>query len=790
MATAEPASVFGASVKRKEDPRLITGNGQYVDDVRMLDMLYVTFVRSPYGHARIKSVNVAQAKAAGGVVAVYTGKDIEGKIPSVPVGWLLPQADLKIPAHPTIATDTVRYTGEIVAAIVARSRAGGRDAANLVDVEYEPLPAVVNAEEATKPGAPQLHPDVPNNIAFHWTPGDADQADRELASCDVRVKQRIINQRLIPTPIETRGITASFNKGSGDLTVWSSTQIPHLIKLLLSMTLGLPEQKIRVIAPDVGGAFGSKLYLYAEDMIMAHIACQLGKPVKWIEDRRENYVASTHGRDQIQDVELGASRDGRIKVIKVRVYANIGAYESLFAPGIPTILFGAVVIGCYKIPVLSGEVFGVFTNTTPVDAYRGAGRPEAVHLIERMMDLMAREIGKDPVEIRKLNFIPPEEFPYTIPLGIQYDSGNYAAAMDKALENANYTELRDEQRQARAEGRLMGIGLSSYVEVCGIGPSKATVGVTGTQAPTWGSCTVRVHPTGKVSVFTGASSHGQGHETTFAQLVASEFGVPVGDVEVVHGDTASVQFGIGTFGSRSTAVDGGALHMTTTKIKEKCREIAAHLFEAGVDDVVFENGKLFVKGAPGTAKTFGDIALTAFMSHQLPDGMEPCLEATSFFEPPNFTWPFGTHVCVTEVDPDTGKVRIKSYSTVDDCGPTINPMLVAGQVHGGVAQGIGQALMEQAVYDDSGQLLSGSLMDYALPVAEDLPDFQTDHTVTPTTSNPWGVKGIGEAGTIAASAAVVNSVVDALSHLGVKHLDMPLTAERVWDAMQAAGQRR
>ncbi len=787
MAIAEPPSpnaILGAPVKRKEDPRLISGKGQYVDDLRLLDMLYVTFVRSPHGHARIKRVNVEKARAASGVIGVYTGKDTAEKIPSVPCGWLLPDSDLKIPAHPPIAADTVRFTGDIVAAVVARSREGAADAASLVEVEYEPLPAVVDAEEALKPDAPQLHADAPGNVAFRWKAAVGD-VEKAFAESPVKARLRIRNQRLIPNAMEPRGIVARFDHASGQLTYWTSTQIPHTIKLLIALVMGIPEQKVQVIAPDVGGGFGSKLYLYAEDLIMVWLAQQIDKPLKWIEQKRESYVATTHGRDQIQDAEICATKDGKITGFRVKVMANLGAYQSLFAPGIPTIAFGTMLTGAYNIPNISGEVTGVFTNTTPVDAYRGAGRPEAAHLIERMVDTLAREIGKDPADVRRLNFILPDQYPYTTPTGVQYDSGNPGGALDAALAKSGYARWREEQKRAREQGRLIGVGLSSYVEICGMGPSKVMQS-TGAQAALWESATVRVHATGKVTVYTGTSPHGQGHDTAFAQMVSAELGVPFDDVEVIHGDTGAVQMGVGTFGSRSMAVGGGAIHMSLRKIKQKALEIAAHQLEANVADMIYEDGKAQVRGDPSRAKALGEIAFAAFMGSGLPAGMEPGLEATSFFDPENFTWPFGTHVCVSEVDPETGKVKLLQYTAVDDCGNIINPLLVAGQVHGGVAQGIGQALMEQAIYDQNGALLSGSLMDYALPTAADLPEFQTDHTVTPTPSNPWGVKGIGEAGTIAASAAVVNAVVDALAHLGVRHLDMPLTPERVWEAIEAA----
>jgi aerobic carbon-monoxide dehydrogenase large subunit len=776
--------LVGSRIKRREDPRMIMGRGTYVDDVQLPRMTYAAILRSPYAHARILSINVDKAKALPGVVAVLTGADLQGQ--NVPCGWTLP--DMKVAPHPALAVGKVRYTGDAVAVVVAEERYLARDALDLIEVDYEPLAVVVDAEKAIQPGAPQLHDEVPNNTTFVWkvAGGDIDKAFREA---EVVVKQRIVNQRLIPNAIEPRGMVAQYNPGSGDLTLWTATQIPHLVRLLLSMVTGIPEHKVRVIAPDIGGGFGSKLYLYPEEVIIATLAKTTGRPVKWIEERRENYVATTHGRDHVQYVEVAAQRDGTITGLRVKCIANMGAYLSTFAPGIPTILFGLMLTGNYRIPNISCEVTGVHTNTTLVDAYRGAGRPEATYLVERAVDLMARELGMDPAEIRRRNFVPANAFPHTTATGVTYDSGNYQPTLDRALEMAGYQQLRQEQERARAEGKYLGIGVTTYVEICGMAPSQV-LGAVGAGAGGWESATVRVHPTGKVTVYSGASSHGQGHETAFAQIVGDGLGVPFEDVEVVHGDTAQVQFGIGTFGSRSAAVGGMAAVMSVNKIEEKAKKIAAFLLEAAEADLVFEGGQFFVKGTPGRGITIQQVAYAAYVPHKYPTGLEPGLEATSFYDPSNFTWPFGTHVAVVEVDPETGVIKLRRYIAVDDCGRVINPMLVDGQIHGGLAQGIAQALYEEAVYDENGQLVSGSLMDYAVPKADDLVNFELDRTETPSPVNALGVKGVGEAGTIASSATIVNAVVDALAPLGVKHLDMPLKPERVWQAIQQAQTRR
>lgn len=776
--------IFGAAVKRREDPRLITGRATYTDDVNPANLAYVAFVRSPHAHARIKRVDVSRARGAPGVVAVVTGQDLEGKVAGIPTAWLIPNSDLKTPKHPAIAVDTVRYVGDAVAAIVADSRAAAVDAAGLVEVEYELLPAIVDQEKATQPGAPQLHPDVPNNIAFRWKAAGGD-VDAAFRNAEVTLKQRLINQRLIPNPMETRQALAQYNAGTGELTVTMTSQNPHIHRFLLSVILGLPEHRIRVVAPEVGGGFGSKIHCYPEEAVLGYLAMQLGRPVKWSEDRRENYMATIHGRDHIVDLEVAAKRDGTILGIRGRCYANLGAYLSTASPGIPTILHGLMMTGCYAIPALDYEVMGVFTNTTPTDAYRGAGRPEATYAVERLVDLLAAELKMDPVEIRRKNFIPKDAFPYTVASGLAYDSGNYEAALDKALAMVNYQQFRSEQAAARAQGRYLGIGFSTYVEICGLGPS-AVAGAVGFQGGLWESAVVRLHPSGKATVFTGSSPHGQGEETTFAQIVAEELGLPIDDVEVVHGDTARIPMGWGTYGSRTTAVGGTAMVLATRKVKDKARVIAAHLLEVSPDDLDFVNGSFQVRGVPERSKTIQDIALQANLAWNLPQGMEPGLEATSFFDPSNFVYPFGAHVAIVEVDPGTGAVKLLRYIAVDDCGPVINPMIVDGQVHGGVAQGVAQALWEHAEYDANGQLLTGSLMDYAIPTAESLPSIETARTETPSPVNPLGLKGIGETGTIASTPAVVNAVVDALAPLGVRHIDMPLTPEKIWRLLPTA----
>ena len=770
-------AAFGRALKRKEDPRLIRGQGTYVEDVTLTGMLHMVLVRSPLAHALIKSIDTSEALKFPGVAAVFTGEDLKEELGSLPCGWVVP--DTKEVPHPPLAVDRVRYVGDAVVAVLAESAAQASDAASVVDVEYEELDAVIEMNDALADGAVQLHEDAPNNTAFEWEV-DAGSISEAKSSSDVVVTQRFVNQRLIPTAMENRGVVVDYNSGTNQITMWTSTQIPHLVRVLLALVTGHPEHLIRVIAPDVGGAFGSKLYLYAEEVIAPIIARNLRSPVKWVESRSEGYLATTHGRDHITDIEIAGNKDGTITGLDVRTLANMGAYLSTFAPLVPTWLYGLMLSGPYKIPNIYCKVIAPFTNTTPVDAYRGAGRPEATYAVERAVDLFAQEIGMDPAEVRKINFIPPFEDGYEVATTVSYDSGNYIASFERALEMVGYSDFRKEQQEAREQGKLLGIGLSAYVEICGAAPS-AVAGTLGARAGLWESANVRIHMTGKVSVFTGSSSSGQGHETAFAQLVSSELGIPVEDIDVIHGDTSQIQMGTGSFGSRSAAVGGGAIHMSAQKIKEKAKKLAAHILEASEEDIEFEDGKLFVRGAPSEGKTIQEIALASYYyTEDIPEDMEPGLEAMSFFDPKNFTWPGGTHIAVVEIDKSTGEVTLLRYVAVDDVGNVINPLIVDGMVHGGAAQGIGQALQEEAIYDGTGQLLTGSMMDYAVPRASDLPMYELDRTVTPSPVNPMGVKGAGETATIAGSPAVINAVVDALEPYGVKHIDMPAKAEKVW----------
>jgi carbon-monoxide dehydrogenase large subunit len=774
--------IFGASVRRREDPRLITGRATYTDDLTLPGMLHAAILRSPHAHARIRSIDVAAARALPGVEAVFTGADLQGKVGNVACAWLIPNSSLCLPEHPPLAIDRVRYVGDGVAVVVAADRATARDALDLIEVDYELLPAVTDVEKAIEQGAPLLHESAPGNVAFTWRVGGGD-ADKAFAEAEVVVKERIVQQRLIPNAMETRACVASWNPGSEEMTVWLTSQNPHIHRVLMSGDLGIPEHKLRVIAPEVGGGFGSKIAHYADESIVAFCSKQLGRPVKWSEDRRENYQATTHGRDHVQLVEICGKRDGTITGLRAKVLAGMGGYLSTAAPGVPTILFGLMLCGAYRIANVACETAGIMTNTTPVDAYRGAGRPEATFIVERLVDRFAQEVGLDPVELRRKNFVPKEAFPHTTATGLSYDSGDYTAALDRALAMLDYGAIRAEQQRLRGQGRYLGIGLSTYVELCGLGPS-GVAGAVGFQGGLWENAVVRVHPTGKVTVLTGASPHGQGEETTFAQIVSNEIGVPVEDIEVVHGDTARTPMGWGTYGSRTTAVGGSAVALAAAKVREKARKIAAHMLEASEADIEFDQGQFFVRGARARSTTIQAVALQAYLAWNLPQGVEPGLEESSFYDPPNFTYPFGTHIAVVEVEAETGKVDLKRYIAVDDCGNVINPMIVDGQVHGGVAQGIGQALYEQAVYGEDGQLLTGTMMDYVVPRADNFPTFELDRTTTPAPHNPIGAKGVGETGTIAASVAVVNAVCDALAPLGVKHFDMPATPEKIWRLMQ------
>ena len=784
MTAATTTTYIGVRVPRKEDPRLITGAGMFTDDVTLAGMTYLSLVRSPHAHARIRRIDTAAAKQEPGVVAVLTGKDLEAT-GVLPVFITVPS--MSGSKHMPIATDKVRYAGDAVAAVLAETRDAAKRGADAITVDYEPLPVVVDATKALEPGAPIVHEELKSNLVFTYPVkgGDIDKAFRDA---EVKVTLRLVNQRLIPNAMEPRAAVAKFE--AGELTLWSTTQIPHFVQLIVSLNLGLSQNKVRVIAPEVGGGFGSKLQVYAEELIVGHLAKTLGRPVKWTEDRREGYLATIHGRDHVSDVELAAKRDGTILGLRVRTVANVGAYLQAFAPGIPTILHVFIVPGAYRIPAFDYEMRGAYTNTTPVDAYRGAGRPEAAYVIERAIDRLADEIGMDPAEVRRKNFIPPDAFPFNTISGITYDSGDYAPALDRALAMADYKGFEKRRAEAKARGNYRGIGISSYVEICGLAPSKANSAL----GVGWGgyeSARIRVHPTGAVQVFTGTSPHGQGHETSWAQIAADALGVSPNDIEVRHGDTfESPGMGVGTFGSRSLAVGGIAVHKAAEKVREKVIQIGAHLLEASPDDVVVQGGKVFVKGVPDKAKNFGDISMAAYLANNLPEGMEPGLEATVYYDPPNFTFPFGTHIAEVEIDGETGAVQIVNYSACDDCGRQINPMIVEGQLHGGITQGIGQALYESAVYDDNGQLLSGSMMEYHVPTAENVPAFKLDHTVTLTSTNPLGVKGIGEAGTIGSTPAAANAVIDALSPLGIKHLDMPLTPEKIWRAIEKSREGR
>ncbi|PYT09918.1 MAG: carbon monoxide dehydrogenase [Acidobacteria bacterium] len=796
------AKYVGQRVKRTEDPRLIKGLGHYVDDIKLPDTLHVVFLRSMYAHARITSIDVSEASHAPGVVAVYTGKDVAAKIGQVPCAAALP--GLRIPDYRVLATDHVVFVGQPIAAVVATDRYAAQDAIDLIMIEYEELPAVVDVEEAAKEGGPLVYKDYGDNIAYKLTAGEGD-IDAALEKSDRVVTQRIVHQRLAPIAMEPRGVLARYFPGEQELTIWSSTQIPHLLRTQLAIMIGMPENKLRVITPEVGGGFGSKLNVYAEEALLGWISIQHGKPVKWIETRRENMQATIHGRGQVGYVDIGCMNDGTITGLRYNVFADLGAYHQLLTPAIPT-LTGLMLSGAYKIPAIQINVTGVFTNKMATDAYRGAGRPEATYVVERAVDLVAAELGMDTVDVRRKNFPAPDEFPFKTATGLFYDSGDYNGALDKALAMADYKNLREEQKKARGQGRLIGIGLSTYVEICALGPSQAM------PAGGWESATVRIEPTGTVTVLTGASPHGQGQETSFAQIAADELGVDLNAVTVIHGDTGIVQYGIGTFGSRATAVGGTAVFIAIEKLKEKATNIAAHMMKTDASNVVFKEGRFTKQAAKaasvgaggatepepdvpvgeapagalpepdaaGNSVTIQDVALAAHIARDIPPGSEPGLSATYFFEPANFTFPFGTHIAVVEVERETGDIKFLRYVAVDDCGKVINPMLVDGQVQGGIVQALGQAMYEEVVYDEQGQLVTGTLMDYAVPKASMIPWMELDRTETPSPVNPLGVKGVGEAGTIGATPAIVNAIVDALSPFGIRHLDMPVRPEAVW----------
>ncbi len=766
---------LGTRVKRKEDPRLIQGRGHYVDDVKLEGMAYMAFVRSVYPHARIKSIDASAALAVPGAIAVFTGKDLKGKLGQVPCAAGI--AGLKVPAHPCLAAEKVCHVGEPIAAVVATSRYAARDAVHKVEVDYESLPVVADPLKALEEGSPLVHEQFGDNVAFvtKLEGGDwkAVEADANLKV----IKQRFINQRLAPVAIETRGVVASYSPGEDTLTVWSSTQIPHILKTQLAIMTGVNEARCRVIAPEVGGGFGSKLNVYGEEGVACWVSKQLGKPVKWIEGRRENMLATIHGRDQINDIEVYVQPDGKVVGLKCWIIADLGAYHQLLTPAIPT-LTALMIVGCYNIPQVFVETKGVFTNKMATDAYRGAGRPEATYIIERAMDLVAYEFNMDPVDVRMKNFPSPKEFPLSLPTGVTYDTANYQGTLKKALKLAGYAKLRREQERLRKKGKYLGIGLSTYVEICAMGPSSRM------PAGGWEFGSVKIDPTSKVTVLSGTSPHGQGEETSFAQIVADGLGIPYDDVTVFHGDTLQVPIGIGTFGSRATAVGGTAIYNAVGRLKKKMGRIAAHKLGVKPGELVFTAGKIQTKNGQKSI-AFGEVVAEAIFAKQLPPGIEPGLTEQSVFEPSNFTFPFGAHIAVTEVDGETGEVQLRNYFAVDDCGRVLNPMLVDGQIHGGLAQGIGQALWEEHVYDENGQLVTGELMDYAVPKAHNFPWFETQTMQTKTPVNPLGAKGVGEAGTIGSTPAIVNSVVDALRPFGVRHVDMPLKPEKIWRILKS-----
>ena len=772
---ADRAPYIGRAMKRVEDPRLVKGIGTYTDDVRLPGMLHACILRSPHAHARIVRIDAGAAKAIPGVVAVFTGADVNDSCGLVPCAASIP--DLKAPAHTVLADDRVYFAGHAVAVAVAADPYIARDAIDAIDVDYDPLPVVTDPEAAAREGTPLTHPELGTNVAFTQSVLGGSDIDDAFRRADRVVKHRLYHQRLTPMPIEPRAVVASYHAGEGTLTLWSATQVPHLLRTLLPPMIGVAENKLRIIAPEVGGGFGAKLNVYAEEALCGHLAMRLNAPVKWIESRRENAACTIHGRDQIGEYEVAVKNDGTILGLKARTVADLGAYCQLLTPAIPT-LTGLVLSGCYRIPAIKIDIVGVYTHKMSTDAYRGAGRPEATYLIERLMDVVAREVGVDRLELRLKHFPAPTDFPFATSCGLTYDSGNYQAALAKAKQLADWDQLMKNRSAARAAGRLSGVGVSTYVEICAMGPSSAM------PAGGWEWGCVRMEISGKVTVITGVSPHGQGQETSFAQIAADRLGVPIEDIVVLHGDTNIAHYGRDTYGSRGLAVGGSAIVMCIDKVLAKAKKFAAHLFETTADHVEFANGVFTAPGVSSREIAWPEITGLAYVAKSLPLGVEPGLEASSFFEPSNFTFPFGTHICAVDIDRETGHVSITKYVAVDDCGPQINPLLVEGQVQGGIAHSLGQVLFEQTVYDENGQLLTGEFMDYPIARATDIPEYVLGSTVTPSPINPLGVKGVGEAGTIGATPAIANAVLDALEPLGIGHLDLPLTPERIWQAIK------
>ncbi|MBF9028193.1 molybdopterin-dependent oxidoreductase [Rhodobacterales bacterium LSUCC1028] len=782
-------SGIGAASKRREDLRFLTGGGRYTDDINLNGQAYVYFLRSDVAHGRIKSIDTKAASAMPGVVRIFTGADFEG-VGTIPCGWQVTDREgnpMKEPAHPILAQGKVRHVGDPIAAVVAESQAAARDAAEAIEVDIEELPAVIDMKKAVAAGAPKVHDDLADNLCYDWGFVEDNRAavDEAIKNAAHVTTLELVNQRLAPNAMEPRVAVGDYNKGTDESTLYTTSQNPHVIRLLMgAFVLGIPEHKLRVIAPDVGGGFGSKIFHYAEEAFCTFAAKAIKRPVKWTSSRSEAFMSDAHGRDHVTKIELALDKDNNFTAIRTETYANMGAYLSTFAPSVPTWLHGTLMAGNYKTPLIYVNVKAVFTNTVPVDAYRGAGRPEATFQLERVIDKAARELGVDPVELRRQNFVT--EFPYQTPVAVQYDTGDYNATMDKLMEMIDRKGFDARAAEAKKRGKLRGLGINSYIEACGIAPSQL-VGQLGARAGLYESATVRVNATGGLVVMTGSHSHGQGHETSFAQVVADMIGIDENMVEIVHGDTANTPMGMGTYGSRSLAVGGSAMVRATEKIIAKAKKIAAHLMEASEADIELKDGQFSVAGTDKSV-AWGDVTLAAYVPHNYPlDEIEPGLEETAFYDPSNFTYPAGAYACEVEVDPDTGKVEIMAFAAADDFGNIVNPMIVDGQVHGGIGQGIGQALLEGVSYDENGQILSASYMDYAMPRADDLPFYKVDHSCqTPCTHNPLGVKGCGEAGAIGSPPAVVNAVVDALNRGGhaVTHIDMPLSPHRVWQAMQ------
>jgi carbon-monoxide dehydrogenase large subunit len=782
------ADGIGAAVRRKEDVRFLTGRGTYTDDINRYGQTHAYIVRSSQPHAAIKRIDTSKALAAPGVVAVFTGADMAADgVGGLPCGWLIKNKDgspMKEPAHPPLVVDRVRHVGDHIAVVIAETKAQAKDAAELVEIDFEPLPAVVDSLDALKAAAPQVHGDAaPGNLCYDWELGDKAAVDAAFAKAHKVAKIDLFNNRLIPNAMEPRAATGDYDPASGDYTLYTTSQNPHVIRLLMgAFVLHIPESKLRVYAPDVGGGFGSKIYHYAEEAIVTWAAGKVKRPVRWTADRSESFMSDAHGRDHHSHAELALDKDGKFLALRVATVANMGAYLSTFASCIPTYLYATLLAGVYTTPAIYAEVKAVFTNTVPVDAYRGAGRPEATFLIERLVDIAAKEMGMDRVEIRRRNFIPTDAFPYQTPVALQYDSGDYFSTLEQAQKTADWAGFEARRTEAKKRGKLRGIGVSTYLEACGIAPSNIA-GALGARAGLYEAATVRVHPTGSVTILTGSHSHGQGHETTFAQVVAETLGIGIDQIDVVHGDTNKIPFGMGTYGSRSLAVGGTAIVKALDKVVGKAKKIAAHLLEASVNDIEFKDGKFTVVGTD-KSKTFGEIALTAYVPHNYPlEELEPGLEENAFYDPKNFTFPGGCHIAEVEIDPDTGVTKVVKFTAVDDVGRVINPMIVEGQVQGGVAQGIGQALLENCVYDKDGQLITGSYMDYAMPRADDLPSIGVATHTTLCTHNPLGVKGCGEVGAIGSPPAVINAVVDALKDHGVTHMDMPASPQKVWSVI-------